>query len=43
MDASSALKKLGLSPIHLKSKDGLALLNGTQFMSAFVLVFELSD
>jgi histidine ammonia-lyase len=29
------LRKTGLSPVELKSKEGLALLNGTQFMSAF--------
>jgi histidine ammonia-lyase len=29
------LKELGWSPIHLKAKEGLALLNGTQFMSAY--------
>ena len=28
-------KKFGWEPIELKSKEGLALLNGTQFMSAF--------
>jgi len=28
-------KKLKLTPIKLKSKEGLALLNGTQFMSAY--------
>jgi histidine ammonia-lyase len=28
-------EKLNLSPIKLKSKEGLALLNGTQFMSAY--------
>jgi histidine ammonia-lyase len=28
-------EKLNLSPIALKSKEGLALLNGTQFMSAY--------
>lgn len=28
-------KELGWEPIKLKSKEGLALLNGTQFMSAF--------
>jgi histidine ammonia-lyase len=28
-------KELKLEPIHLKSKEGLALLNGTQFMSAY--------
>ena len=29
------LKKFGWEPIELKSKEGLALLNGTQFMSAY--------
>ena len=29
------LKKLNLTPIKLASKEGLALLNGTQFMSAY--------
>ncbi len=33
--AADVLKQLGLEPIKLKSKEGLALLNGTQFMSAF--------
>jgi histidine ammonia-lyase len=28
-------KKLNLTPVKLKSKEGLALLNGTQFMSAY--------
>lgn len=32
---SDLLKKLGLSPIEFKAKEGLALLNGTQFMSAY--------
>ncbi len=32
--SSEILKKLKLKPITLKSKEGLALLNGTQFMSA---------
>jgi histidine ammonia-lyase len=31
----SQLKNIGLSPIHLKAKEGLALLNGTQFMGAY--------
>lgn len=31
------LKSLNLSPISLKSKEGLALLNGTQFMSSHAL------
>ncbi|HRD41066.1 MAG TPA: aromatic amino acid ammonia-lyase, partial [Bacteroidia bacterium] len=34
-NASDVLKKLNVSPIKLKSKEGLALLNGTQFMSAY--------
>jgi histidine ammonia-lyase len=34
--ASAALyKKLNLEPVKLQSKEGLALLNGTQFMSAY--------
>lgn len=33
--AEDVLKKFGWSPVQLKSKEGLALLNGTQFMSAF--------
>ena len=33
--AHKVLGKLHLSPITLKSKEGLALLNGTQFMSAY--------
>lgn len=32
--AEQVLKKFGWKPIELKSKEGLALLNGTQFMSA---------
>jgi histidine ammonia-lyase len=35
MEADSILKKTGLAPVELKSKEGLALLNGTQFMSAY--------
>lgn len=31
----SVYKELGLEPISLRSKEGLALLNGTQFMSAY--------
>ena len=37
VDAKTALDAEGLSPITLKSKEGLALLNGTQFMSAHAL------
>lgn len=33
-DSSDVLEELGLSALSLKSKEGLALLNGTQFMSA---------
>lgn len=32
--AADILKKYNLEPLRLKSKEGLALLNGTQFMSA---------
>lgn len=32
---ADVLKQLNLQPIQLKSKEGLALLNGTQFMSAY--------
>lgn len=35
MTASAALQKLGWEALTLKSKEGLALLNGTQFMSAY--------
>ena len=35
MPASKALFEAGLSPVDLKSKEGLALLNGTQFMGAY--------
>ncbi len=34
-DAANVLKKLGWKPIELMAKEGLALLNGTQFMSAY--------
>jgi histidine ammonia-lyase len=33
--AAAALKKFGWKPLELQSKEGLALLNGTQFMSAY--------
>tara|TARA_B100000767_G_scaffold117011_1_gene111701 strand:- start:530 stop:2038 length:1509 start_codon:yes stop_codon:yes gene_type:complete len=35
MEASEVLKIMNWDPIVLKSKEGLALLNGTQFMSAY--------
>lgn len=46
--ASEALVDLNLEPVRLKSKEGLALLNGTQFMSAYgvyslLKVFRLSE
>ncbi|MDO7602225.1 MAG: histidine ammonia-lyase [Schleiferiaceae bacterium] len=34
MDASKALSQVGISPIVLEAKEGLALINGTQFMLA---------
>ncbi|WP_092436522.1 histidine ammonia-lyase [Williamwhitmania taraxaci] len=34
MQSADVLKKLGWAPIELQSKEGLALLNGTQFMSS---------
>ena len=34
MPAARVLETLGLEPVRLQSKEGLALLNGTQFMSA---------
>ncbi|MDR0692067.1 MAG: histidine ammonia-lyase [Prevotellaceae bacterium] len=42
--AAEVLKQLGLQPVKLQSKEGLALLNGTQFMSAHgVLALLKSD
>lgn len=35
MAAADALAKFGLSPVQLAAKDGLALINGTQFMGAY--------
>lgn len=35
MPASRALEQFGLKPVTLQSKEGLALLNGTQFMNAY--------
>jgi histidine ammonia-lyase len=34
-EASEILKKFGWYPVELQSKEGLALLNGTQFMSSY--------
>ena len=33
--AKEILNKMGWKPLHFKAKEGLALLNGTQFMGAF--------
>ena len=46
--AAKALAKRGWEPLGLKSKEGLALLNGTQFMSAYgvyslLKLFRLSE
>lgn len=35
MDADLALKKIGLRPLSLHAKEGLALINGTQMMTAY--------
>ena len=37
LPADSALKQLGLQPVELGPKEGLALLNGTQISTAFAL------
>jgi histidine ammonia-lyase len=36
LESESALKKCGLSPFVLSAKEGLALINGTQMMSAYM-------
>ncbi|MDB3926742.1 histidine ammonia-lyase [Flavobacteriales bacterium] len=36
-DSSVILEKMGWTPVSLKSKEGLALLNGTQFMNAYAV------
>jgi histidine ammonia-lyase len=42
--ANIILEKYGWSPIQLRSKEGLALLNGTQFMGAYgVYVIQLAE
>ncbi len=35
INSSQALKKFGLKPVGLSAKEGLALINGTQMMTAF--------
>ena len=37
MPAAAAMTALSWEPIHLQSKEGLAMINGTQFMSAYGL------
>ena len=42
--SKTILKRFGWSPLELQSKEGLALLNGTQFMSAYgVFIISLSE
>jgi len=51
MLAKEALKKINIKPLQLKSKEGLALINGTQFSTAYAIyslkkihdLFKLSD
>lgn len=38
ISAKSALKSFGLAPVKLRAKEGLALINGTQMMTAFASV-----
>ncbi len=37
LPAKTVLKRLGLAPLKLRSKEGLGLINGTQFMSAYAV------
>jgi histidine ammonia-lyase len=37
LKSSAALKKFGLTPVKLAAKEGLALINGTQMMTAFAV------
>lgn len=37
MSARAALRRLGLPPLTLQSKEGLGLINGTQFMAAYAV------
>ncbi|MCW2961897.1 MAG: hutH [Thermoleophilia bacterium] len=41
VDSAVALERRGLEPIELASKEGLSLINGTQFMTAMGIVFGL--
>ncbi len=43
-EAAKMLKEFGWSSLELKSKEGLALLNGTQFMSAYgVYIIDMAE
>ncbi|MEP6910476.1 MAG: histidine ammonia-lyase, partial [Actinomycetota bacterium] len=35
LSGADALERAGLEPVHLQAKEGLSLVNGTQFMGAF--------
>jgi histidine ammonia-lyase len=37
ISAKAALQAIGLNPLRLEAKEGLALINGTQFMSAYAV------
>ncbi len=37
LPAKAVLKRLGLRPLKLRSKEGLGLINGTQFMAAYAV------
>ncbi len=41
MSSAQALKKFGWAPLELGPKEGLALLNGTQFMNAYAALLTL--
>jgi len=41
MTSAAALKKMGWKPLELGPKEGLALLNGTQFMNAYASLLTL--
>jgi histidine ammonia-lyase len=43
MPTAHALKKLGWAPVELGPKEGLALLNGTQFMNAYAALLTLKS
>jgi histidine ammonia-lyase len=43
-ESAEILQKFGWSPVQLKAKEGLALLNGTQFMGAYgVYIIDISE